>query len=83
MRWKWKLRFLFIIAIELPILVWLGTTMSASGTTLLATAGGLTGFLLLLRIMRPAIFVLIGAWLFGIAGGSWYLQSYLDRKSVV
>jgi hypothetical protein len=77
MRWKWRLRFLFIVAIELPILVWLGTTINVSGTTLLVTAGGLTAFLLAMRIMRPTFFVLIGGWLFGIAGGSWYLQSYL------
>jgi hypothetical protein len=51
--------------------------MNASGTTLLATAGGLTAFILAMRIMRPALFALLGLWLVGIAGGTWYLQPYL------
>ena len=77
MRWKWRLGFLLILAIEIPVLLWAGLVMNEPTEILAYLAGGLGAVLFAILVVRPFLFGLAGAWLFGVAGGAWYFLRYV------
>ena len=77
MRWKWKLRFLAIGAVEIPIFFWTGVVLRLPADLLAYLAGILTALLIATLLFRPILFVLVGAWLLGSAGSAAYFLRYL------
>ncbi len=53
MRWKWRLGLLVIAGLEVPLLLWISTTMSAPPDVLLYAGGILTLVLMAMLLVRP------------------------------
>lgn len=77
MRSKWKIGFLLILAVEMPLLYWAGSVMGAPGEILAYLAGAVAAILLAILVLRPIFFGLIGLWLVGFVGSAWYFRGYV------
>src|SRR2546429_9990462 len=77
MRWKWKLGFLLLVAMESPILAWGGIVLRLPAEALGYLAAILTALLMGMLVLRPTLFALAGLWLVGIAGSGLYFLRYL------
>ena len=83
MRLKWRLGFLFIAAIEIPLLLW-GSTALAAPPDILLYAGGIVALgLTAILLVRPLLFVLMIVWLGGIVGSAWYFLRFLPPTAAL
>jgi len=80
MRWKWKLGFLLIVAMESPILAWTGIVLRMPIEVVGYLAATLTAILVGMLAVRPFLFALAGVWLLGIAGSAVYFLRYLPAS---
>jgi len=77
MRSKWKIGFLMILAVEIPLVYWAGFIMGMPGEVLAYLAGAVAAILLAILVLRPIFFGLIGLWLVGFVGSAWYFRAYV------
>src|SRR2546430_4959710 len=77
MRWKWKLGFLLLVAMESPILAWGGIVLRLPAEALGYLAAILTALLMGILVLRPTLFALAGLWLVRIAGSGLCFLRYL------
>src|SRR2546430_16807201 len=77
MRWKWKLGFLLLVAMESPILAWGGIVLRLPAEALGYLAAILTALLMGMFVLLPTLFALACLWLVGIAGSRLYFLRYL------
>jgi len=83
MRWKWRLGFLFIAALEIPLLLWISTVMAAPPEILLY-AGGILGLALMaMLLVRPLLFIVLIGWLGGLIGSAWYFVRFLPPTAAL
>src|SRR6266571_6342697 len=83
MRWKWRLGFLLIAALEIPFLLWISTAMAAPPEVLLY-AGGILGLVLMaMLLVRPLLFMLLIVWLGGLMGSAWYFVRFLPPTAAL
>lgn len=83
MRWKWRLGFLLIAALEIPLLLWLSTAMAAPPEILLY-AGGILGLVLMaMLLVRPLLFTVFIVWLGGLMGSAWYFVRFLPPTAAL
>ena len=77
MGWKWRLRFLSVGIVEVPILLWSSVVLRLPADLLAYLAAVLTALLFAVLLVKPFLFVLAGAWLLGSAGSAAYFLRYL------
>src|SRR3989442_14398764 len=77
MRWKWRLGFLVIAAVEIPFVLWISTAMAAPPEILLYAGGMLALVLMAMLVVRPLLFTFLIVWLGGVVGSAWYFVRYL------
>lgn len=77
MRWKWRLGFVLIGAIEAPVLLWAWDVMHMSPAILASVGGSLAATLIAMLAVRPILFGVVGAWVGGVAGGAWYFLRFV------
>src|SRR5438093_7107341 len=83
MRWKWRLGFLLIAALEIPFLLWISTAMAAPPEILLY-AGSILGVTLMATLLaRPLLFTLLVAWLGGLMGSAWDFVRFLPAAAAL
>src|SRR5438093_12376705 len=83
MRWKWRLGFLLIAALEIPFLLWISTAMVAPPEILLYTGGILALVLMAMLLVRPLLFMLLIVWLGGLMGSAWYFVRFLPPTAAL
>ncbi len=83
MRWKWRLGFLLIAALEIPFLLWISTATGAPPEILLY-AGGILGLVLMaMLLVRPFLFTLLIIWVGGLLGSAWYFVRFLPPTAAL
>src|SRR2546425_8055204 len=70
MRWKWRLGFLAIAGLEVPLLLWTSTAMGASPEILLYAGGILALVLMAMLLVRPLFFTFLVGWLRRLMGSA-------------
>src|SRR6058998_2077529 len=83
MRWKWRLGFLLIAALEIPFLLWISTAMAAPPEILLYAGGILALVLMAMLLVRPLLFMLLIVWLGGLMGSAWYFVRFLPPTAAL
>jgi hypothetical protein len=83
MRWKWRLGFLVIAALEIPLLLWISTAMAAPPEILLYAGGLLALVLMAMLLVRPLLFTFLIVWLGGVMGSAWYFIRYLPPTAAL
>ena len=77
MRWKWRLGFLVIAALEIPFVLWISTAMAVPPEILLYAGGILALVLMAMLLVRPLLFTFLIVWLGGVMGSAWYFVRFL------
>ncbi len=83
MRWKWRLGFLLIAALEIPFLLWISTAMAARPEILLYAGGILALVLMAMLLVRPLLFTVLIVWLGGLMGSAWYFVRFLPPTAAL
>jgi len=83
MRWKWRLGFFVIAALEIPFLLWISTTMAAPPEILLYAGGILALVMMAMLLVRPLLFTFLIVWLGGVVGSAWYFVRYLPPTAAL
>src|SRR5881409_3935408 len=83
MRWKWRLGFLLIAALEVPLLLWISTAMAAPPEILLYAGGILALVLMAMLLVRPLLFTVLIVWFGGLMGSAWYFVRFLPPTAAL
>src|SRR2546427_12825059 len=83
MRWKWRLGFLVIAALEIPFVLWISTAMAAPPEILLYAGGILALVLMAMLLVRPLLFTFLIVWLGGVMGSAWYFVRFLPPTAAL
>src|SRR5881397_326470 len=83
MRWKWRVGFLLIAALEIPFLLWISTAMAAPPEILLYAGGILALVLMAMLLVRPLLFTFLIVWLGGVMGSAWYFVRFLPPTAAL
>ncbi len=83
MRWKWRLGFLLIAALEIPFLLWISTAMAAPPEILLYAGGILALVLMAMLLVRPLLFTVLIVWFGGLMGSAWYFVRFLPPTAAL
>src|SRR5207249_7100886 len=70
MRWKWRVGFLLIAALEIPFPLWVSTAMAAPPEIPLYAGGILPLVLMAMPLVQPLLFILLSVWVGGPMGAA-------------
>src|SRR5437870_693254 len=83
MRWKWRVGFLLIAALQIAFLVWLLSAIAAPPGSLLYTGGTLAPVHMAMRLVRPLWLVLLIVWLGRLMGSAWSFVRFLPPTAAL